>query len=89
MPLRAVLQSGADYSFLVSQNTKLLSALEDLQHRCSSLAKENSLLVSRRCCCGMLCGEGVLDTESCCLLPTLRDHRITELAEWEGAHKNH
>ncbi|NWW31572.1 RIMB1 protein, partial [Panurus biarmicus] len=41
-------QSGADYSFLVSQNTKLLSALEDLQHRCSSLAEENSLL--RRSC---------------------------------------
>lgn len=28
---------------------KLLSALEDLQHRCSSLAEENSLLVSRGC----------------------------------------
>ncbi|NWR02705.1 RIMB1 protein, partial [Paradoxornis webbianus] len=41
-------QSGADYSFLVSQNTKLLSALEDLQHRCSNLAEENSLL--RRSC---------------------------------------
>ncbi|XP_032859679.2 peripheral-type benzodiazepine receptor-associated protein 1 isoform X11 [Tyto alba] len=41
-------QSGADYGFLVSQNTKLLSALEDLQHRCSSLAEENSLL--RRSC---------------------------------------
>ncbi|XP_015502204.1 peripheral-type benzodiazepine receptor-associated protein 1 isoform X8 [Parus major] len=41
-------QSGADYSFLVSQNTKLLSALEDLRHRCSSLAQENSLL--RRSC---------------------------------------
>ncbi|XP_051491470.1 peripheral-type benzodiazepine receptor-associated protein 1 isoform X3 [Apus apus] len=41
-------QSGADYSFLVSQNTKLLRALEDLQHRCSSLAQENSLL--RRSC---------------------------------------
>ncbi|NXH01606.1 RIMB1 protein, partial [Loxia leucoptera] len=41
-------QSGADYSFLVSQNTKLLSALEDLRHRCSSLAEENSLL--RRSC---------------------------------------
>ncbi|XP_069730017.1 peripheral-type benzodiazepine receptor-associated protein 1 isoform X9 [Phaenicophaeus curvirostris] len=40
--------SGADYSFLVNQNTKLLSALEDLQHRCSSLAEENSLL--RRSC---------------------------------------
>ncbi|OXB71366.1 UNVERIFIED_CONTAM: hypothetical protein H355_011743 [Colinus virginianus] len=44
----AVLQSGADYGFLVSQNMKLLSALEDLQHRCSSLAEENSLL--RRSC---------------------------------------
>ncbi|XP_031447823.1 peripheral-type benzodiazepine receptor-associated protein 1 isoform X9 [Phasianus colchicus] len=44
----AVLQSGADYSFLVSQNMKLLSALEDLQHRCSSLTEENSLL--RRSC---------------------------------------
>ncbi|KAM6315894.1 peripheral-type benzodiazepine receptor-associated protein 1 [Podargus strigoides] len=44
----AVLQSGADYGFLVSQNTKLLSALEDLRHRCSSLAEENSLL--RRSC---------------------------------------
>uniref|UniRef100_A0A8C3JI29 RIMS-binding protein 2 n=1 Tax=Calidris pygmaea TaxID=425635 RepID=A0A8C3JI29_9CHAR len=32
----------------VSQNTKLLSALEDLRHRCSSLAEENSLL--RRSC---------------------------------------
>ncbi|NXA78448.1 RIMB1 protein, partial [Thryothorus ludovicianus] len=41
-------QSEADYSFLVSQNTKLLSALEDLRHRCSSLAEENSLL--RRSC---------------------------------------
>ncbi|XP_016158470.1 PREDICTED: peripheral-type benzodiazepine receptor-associated protein 1 isoform X7 [Ficedula albicollis] len=41
-------QSGADYSFLVSQNTKLLSALEDLRHRCCSLAEENSLL--RRSC---------------------------------------
>ncbi|NXP69539.1 RIMB1 protein, partial [Ramphastos sulfuratus] len=41
-------QSGADYGFLVSQNTKLLSALEKLQHRCSSLAEENSLL--RRSC---------------------------------------
>ncbi|XP_066058355.1 peripheral-type benzodiazepine receptor-associated protein 1 isoform X2 [Chamaea fasciata] len=41
-------QSGADYSFLVSQNTKLLSALEDLRHRCSNLAEENSLL--RRSC---------------------------------------
>ncbi|NXF51572.1 RIMB1 protein, partial [Oceanites oceanicus] len=37
-------QSGTDYGFLMSQNTKLLSALEDLQHRCSSLAEENSLL---------------------------------------------
>ncbi|KAM6242099.1 peripheral-type benzodiazepine receptor-associated protein 1 [Porphyrio hochstetteri] len=43
-----VLQSGADYGFLVSQNMKLLTALEDLQHRCSSLAEENSLL--RRSC---------------------------------------
>ena len=42
----AVLQSGADYSFLVSQNMKLLSALEDLRHRCSSLTEENSLLAS-------------------------------------------
>ncbi|XP_049659340.1 peripheral-type benzodiazepine receptor-associated protein 1 isoform X9 [Accipiter gentilis] len=41
-------QSVADYGFLVSQNTKLLSALEDLRHRCSSLAEENSLL--RRSC---------------------------------------
>ncbi|KAM4886571.1 peripheral-type benzodiazepine receptor-associated protein 1 [Sylvia borin] len=41
-------QSEADYSFLVSQNTKLLSALEDLRHRCSNLAEENSLL--RRSC---------------------------------------
>ncbi|XP_062485697.1 peripheral-type benzodiazepine receptor-associated protein 1 isoform X11 [Pezoporus occidentalis] len=41
-------QSGADYGFLVSQNTQLLSALEDLRHRCSSLAEENSLL--RRSC---------------------------------------
>ncbi|XP_053851264.1 peripheral-type benzodiazepine receptor-associated protein 1 isoform X4 [Vidua macroura] len=41
-------KSGADYSFLVSQNTKLLSALEDLRHRCASLAEENSLL--RRSC---------------------------------------
>ncbi|XP_074779295.1 peripheral-type benzodiazepine receptor-associated protein 1 isoform X7 [Athene noctua] len=41
-------QSGADYGFLVSQNAKLLSALEDLRHRCSSLAEENSLL--RRSC---------------------------------------
>ncbi|KAM6372997.1 peripheral-type benzodiazepine receptor-associated protein 1 isoform 8-T8 [Pluvialis apricaria] len=41
-------QGGADYGFLVSQNTKLLSALEDLRHRCSSLAEENSLL--RRSC---------------------------------------
>ncbi|KAM4648013.1 peripheral-type benzodiazepine receptor-associated protein 1 isoform 2-T2 [Amazona ochrocephala] len=40
--------SGADYGFLVSQNTQLLSALEDLRHRCSSLAEENSLL--RRSC---------------------------------------
>ncbi|XP_035756412.1 peripheral-type benzodiazepine receptor-associated protein 1-like [Egretta garzetta] len=40
--------SGTDYGFLVSQNMKLLSALEDLQHRCSSLAEENSLL--RRSC---------------------------------------
>ncbi|XP_054064589.1 peripheral-type benzodiazepine receptor-associated protein 1 isoform X4 [Rissa tridactyla] len=32
----------------MSQNTKLLSALEDLRHRCSSLAEENSLL--RRSC---------------------------------------
>lgn len=46
---RTVLQSVADYGFLVSQNTKLLSALEDLRHRCSSLAEENSLLVSRGC----------------------------------------
>ncbi|XP_025919473.1 peripheral-type benzodiazepine receptor-associated protein 1 isoform X2 [Apteryx rowi] len=42
------MQSGADYGFLVRQNTKLLSALEDLQHRCTSLAEENSLL--RRSC---------------------------------------
>ncbi|KAM6239446.1 peripheral-type benzodiazepine receptor-associated protein 1 isoform 7-T7 [Spheniscus humboldti] len=41
-------QSGTDYRFLVSQNMKLLSALEDLRHRCSSLAEENSLL--RRSC---------------------------------------
>ncbi|XP_064893386.1 peripheral-type benzodiazepine receptor-associated protein 1 isoform X10 [Columba livia] len=41
-------QSEADYGFLVSQNTKLLSALEDLRHRCSSLAEENNLL--RRSC---------------------------------------
>ncbi|XP_021270978.1 peripheral-type benzodiazepine receptor-associated protein 1 isoform X3 [Numida meleagris] len=41
-------QSGADYGLLVSQNMKLLSALEDLRHRCSSLAEENSLL--RRSC---------------------------------------
>ncbi|XP_068765476.1 peripheral-type benzodiazepine receptor-associated protein 1 isoform X3 [Struthio camelus] len=41
-------QSGADYGFLVRQNTKLLSALEDLQHRCTSLTEENSLL--RRSC---------------------------------------
>ncbi|XP_071430915.1 peripheral-type benzodiazepine receptor-associated protein 1 isoform X7 [Pithys albifrons albifrons] len=41
-------QGGTDYGFLVSQNTKLLSALEDLRHRCSSLAEENSLL--RRSC---------------------------------------
>ncbi|XP_009463113.1 PREDICTED: peripheral-type benzodiazepine receptor-associated protein 1-like [Nipponia nippon] len=41
-------ESGTDYGFLVSQNTKLLSALEDLRHRCSSLAEENSLL--RRSC---------------------------------------
>ncbi|XP_074969213.1 peripheral-type benzodiazepine receptor-associated protein 1 isoform X10 [Phalacrocorax aristotelis] len=41
-------QNGTDYGFLVSQNTKLLSALEDLRHRCSSLAEENSLL--RRSC---------------------------------------
>ncbi|XP_025905943.1 peripheral-type benzodiazepine receptor-associated protein 1-like [Nothoprocta perdicaria] len=41
-------QSGADYGFLVRQNTKLLSALEDLQHRCTSLSAENSLL--RRSC---------------------------------------
>ncbi|XP_071673192.1 peripheral-type benzodiazepine receptor-associated protein 1 isoform X6 [Patagioenas fasciata] len=41
-------QSEADYGFLVSQNTKLLSALEDLRLRCSSLAEENSLL--RRSC---------------------------------------
>lgn len=88
MPLCAVLQSGADYSFLVSQNTKLLSALEDLQHRCSSLAEENSLLVSRRWCHGMLCGEGFLDTESYCLLSTLRDHRITEHAEWEDVYED-
>ncbi|XP_072772924.1 peripheral-type benzodiazepine receptor-associated protein 1 isoform X13 [Taeniopygia guttata] len=53
-PLRAMdwtdrpAKSGADYNFLVSQNTKLLSALEDLRHRCSSLAEENSLL--RRSC---------------------------------------
>ncbi|XP_064585229.1 peripheral-type benzodiazepine receptor-associated protein 1 isoform X3 [Zonotrichia leucophrys gambelii] len=53
-PLRAMERtdrapkSGADYSFLVSQNTKLLSALEDLRRRCSSLAEENSLL--RRSC---------------------------------------
>ncbi|NXW47763.1 RIMB1 protein, partial [Nyctiprogne leucopyga] len=44
----AVLQGEADYSFLVGQNTKLLRALEDLRHRCSSLAEENSLL--RRSC---------------------------------------
>ncbi|NWR79336.1 RIMB1 protein, partial [Centropus unirufus] len=41
-------QSGADYGFLVSQNTKLLTVLEALRHRCSSLAEENSLL--RRSC---------------------------------------
>ncbi|XP_015736307.1 peripheral-type benzodiazepine receptor-associated protein 1 isoform X2 [Coturnix japonica] len=41
-------QSGADYGFLVRQNMKLLSALEDLRHRCSSLTEENSLL--RRSC---------------------------------------
>ncbi|XP_075575741.1 peripheral-type benzodiazepine receptor-associated protein 1 [Pelecanus crispus] len=41
-------QSGTDYGFLVSQNMKLLSTLEDLRHRCSSLAEENSLL--RRSC---------------------------------------
>ncbi|NXI82294.1 RIMB1 protein, partial [Rhipidura dahli] len=41
-------QSGADYGFLMSQNTKLLSALEDLRQRCSCLAEENSLL--RRSC---------------------------------------
>ncbi|XP_035199034.1 peripheral-type benzodiazepine receptor-associated protein 1 isoform X8 [Oxyura jamaicensis] len=41
-------QSGDDYSFLVSQNTNLLSALEDLQHRYSCLVEENSLL--RRSC---------------------------------------
>uniref|UniRef100_A0A8C2SXB4 RIMS-binding protein 2 n=1 Tax=Coturnix japonica TaxID=93934 RepID=A0A8C2SXB4_COTJA len=37
-----------DYGFLVRQNMKLLSALEDLRHRCSSLTEENSLL--RRSC---------------------------------------
>lgn len=52
----AVLQSGADYGFLVSQNTKLLSALEDLRHRCSSLAEENSLLVSRGRSLVLYCG---------------------------------
>ncbi|XP_071621369.1 peripheral-type benzodiazepine receptor-associated protein 1 isoform X2 [Heliangelus exortis] len=41
-------QSQADYSFLVSQNMKLLSALEALRQRCSSLAEENSVL--RRSC---------------------------------------
>ncbi|KAM9370592.1 peripheral-type benzodiazepine receptor-associated protein 1 [Phaethornis superciliosus] len=41
-------QSEVDCSSLVSQNMKLLSALEDLQHRCSSLAEENSML--RRSC---------------------------------------
>lgn len=76
----AVLQSGADYSFLVSQNTKLLSALEDLRHRYSSLAEENSLLVSGGCSparrwvgsrhtnsvgCGILRGEGALVGASC------------------------
>ncbi|KAM8797335.1 peripheral-type benzodiazepine receptor-associated protein 1 [Eudromia elegans] len=41
-------QSGADYGFLVRQNTKLLGALEELRHRCTSLSAENSLL--RRSC---------------------------------------
>ncbi|XP_019362529.1 PREDICTED: peripheral-type benzodiazepine receptor-associated protein 1 isoform X1 [Gavialis gangeticus] len=37
-------KNGADYSYLVKQNIKLLSALEELQHRCTSLKEENSLL---------------------------------------------
>ncbi|XP_050784847.1 peripheral-type benzodiazepine receptor-associated protein 1 isoform X10 [Gopherus flavomarginatus] len=34
----------ADYSYLVTQNTKLLRALEELQHCCTSLKEENCLL---------------------------------------------
>nr|XP_032625802.1 peripheral-type benzodiazepine receptor-associated protein 1 isoform X6 [Chelonoidis abingdonii] len=34
----------ADYSYLVKQNTKLLRALEELQHCCTSLKEENCLL---------------------------------------------
>lgn len=57
---RTVLQSEADYGFLVSQNTKLLSALEDLRHRCSSLAEENNLLVSRGRSCILHPGRGLV-----------------------------
>ncbi|XP_039364391.1 peripheral-type benzodiazepine receptor-associated protein 1-like [Mauremys reevesii] len=34
----------ADYSYLVKQNRKLLRALEELQHCCTSLKEENCLL---------------------------------------------
>ncbi|XP_043355326.1 peripheral-type benzodiazepine receptor-associated protein 1 isoform X13 [Dermochelys coriacea] len=34
----------ADHSYLVKQNTKLLRALEELQHCCASLKEENCLL---------------------------------------------
>uniref|UniRef100_A0A452H8N9 RIMS-binding protein 2 n=1 Tax=Gopherus agassizii TaxID=38772 RepID=A0A452H8N9_9SAUR len=34
----------ADYSYLVMQNTKLLRALEELQHCCTGLKEENCLL---------------------------------------------
>ncbi|XP_019341895.2 peripheral-type benzodiazepine receptor-associated protein 1 isoform X10 [Alligator mississippiensis] len=43
-PMDGSPKNGADYSCLVKQNIKLLSALEELQHRCTSLKEENSLL---------------------------------------------
>lgn len=41
----SALQYGVSYPCLLRQNQVLLTALEELQMRCASLKKENSLLV--------------------------------------------
>lgn len=43
--LSFLMQNGADYDYLVRQNSELLSALEDLEKTVSTLREENSLLV--------------------------------------------